>query len=51
MNGIKSLCDNSESTPDNIKKVLLLYGGSQIILEAIISYIKNSEGFSRSLFE
>ena len=42
---------------DNVKKCLPLYGDSRFvanknfILEATISYIKNSEKFSGTLFE
>ena len=43
---------------DNIKKDILLYGDSRfdenkskIILEATINFLKNSERFSRLLFE
>ena len=49
MNSVKSVCDNFESMPDNVKKDLLLFGDSRfdenknkVILEATISYIKNS---------
>ena len=44
--------------PDNVKMGLLLFGDSRldenknkVILDANISYIKNSERFSGSLFE
>ena len=43
---------------DNVKEVLLLYGGSKfdenkdkVILKATINYIKNAERFSGSLFD
>ena len=46
MNSVKSVCDNYDSMPDNVKKDLLLIGDSRfdennnkIILEATISYI------------
>ena len=58
MNSVKSVCDNLESMPDNVKEDLLLFGDSRfdenknkVILEATISYIKNSGKFSGSLFE
>ena len=58
MNSVKSVCDNFESMPDNVKKDLLSFGHSRfdenknkVILEATISYVKNSGRFSGSLFE
>ena len=58
MTSVKSFCDNFESMPDNAKKDLLLFSDSKfdgnknkVILEATISYIKNSGRFSGSLFE
>ena len=58
MNSVKSVCDNFESMPDNVKKDLPLFGYSRcdenknkVILEATTSYIKNSGRFSGSLFE
>ena len=58
MNSVKSVCDDFDSMPDNIKKDLLLFGDSRFdakksrsILEAAINYIKNSGRFSGSLFE
>ena len=54
MNSVKSVCDNFESMPDNVKKVLLLFGDSQfdkVVLEAAVSIIKNPGRFSGSLFE
>ena len=56
MNSVKSVCDNFESMSDNVKKNILLYGDSRFddvknryILEATITYIKESEQFSGSL--
>ena len=58
MNSVKSVCDNFESMPVNVKKYVLLYGDSHFdkvksgyILEATITYIKDSVQFSRSLFD
>ena len=58
MNSVKSVCDNFESMPVNVKKNVLLYGDSHFdkvksryILEATITYIKDSVRFSRSLFD
>ena len=58
MNRVKSVCDHFESMSDNIKKNVLLYGDSRFdegknrfILEATITYIKDSERFSGSLFD
>ena len=58
MNSVKSICDNFESMSDNVKKNVLLYGDSRFnevknrfILEATITYIKDSEQFSGSLFD
>ena len=58
MNSVKSVFDNFESMPDNVKKDLLLLGYSRfdenknkVILEARVSYIKISGRFSSSLFE
>ena len=58
MNSVKSVLDNFESVPDNIKKEILLYGDSRLdnnknkfILEATLNNIKTSERFSGSLFE
>ena len=58
MNSVKSICDNFESMSDNVKKNVLLYGDScfnevkkRFTLEATITYIKDSEGFSGSLFD
>ena len=45
MNSVKSVCDNFESMPDNVKKNLLLFGDarfdenkSKVRLEATIIY-------------
>ena len=58
MDSVKPVIDIFESLSDNIKKEVLLYGDSRLdanknklILEATITYIKNSERFSGSLFE
>ena len=58
MNSVKSVCDNFESLSDKDKKDMLLYGDSRLdriknkfILEATLTYIKNSERFCGSLFE
>ena len=58
MNSVKTVCDNFESISDNVKKNVLLYGGSRFdevknryILGAIITYMKDSERFSGSLFD
>ena len=58
MNSVKSLIINFESMTDNKKRDILLYGLSRfdenknkIILGANMNYLKNSERFSRSLFE
>ena len=56
MNSVKSVCDNFEWMPDNVKKNVLLYGDSRFDevkdrynLKATITYIKDSERFSGSL--
>ena len=58
MNSVKSICDNFDSLPDKVKEGLLLYGDSRfdenknrVILKATISYMKNTERFSGSLFD
>ena len=58
MNSVKSLIINFETMTDNKKRDILLYGDSRfdenknkIILGANINYLKNSERFSRSVFE
>ena len=57
VNSVKSVSDNSESFSDDVKRDILLYGDSQfdtnknkLILEATISYIKNTERLSGSPF-
>ena len=49
MNSVKSVSDNSEFLPDNVKNEVLLFGDSRLdgnktkrILEANLTYIKNS---------
>ena len=58
MNSVKYVSDNFESLCDNVKKDVLLYADSlldrnknKVILDATLTYIKNSELFSGSLFE
>ena len=58
MNSLKSVLANFESSSDNIKKKILLYGDSRLdnnknkfILEVTLNNIKTSERFSGSLFE
>ena len=58
MSSVKSVYDNFESLSDKNKKDILLYGISRLdritngfILEATLTYIKNSERFCGSLFE
>ena len=58
MNSVKSVCDNFETMSDNVKKNVLLYGDSRFdevknryILEATITYIKDFQRFSGSLFD
>ena len=58
MNSVNLIIPNFESMNDNIKKDILLYGDSRfdenknkIILEATINFLRNSERFSRPLFE
>ena len=48
MNSVKSICDNFESMPDNVKEDLLLYGDSRfdenknkVILKVTLNYKKN----------
>ena len=57
-NSVKSICDNFDSTSDNVKEDLLLQDDSQldenknkVILKAITKYINNTERFSQSLFD
>ena len=58
MNSVKSVSDDFESLSDNNKKDVLLYGDSRLdenknrtIIIATLTYIKNTERFSGSLFE
>ena len=58
MSSVKSVYDNFESLSDKDKKDILLYGDSRLdriknkfILEATLTYIRNSERFYGSLFE
>ena len=58
VNSVKSVLDNFESLPDNIKKEILLYGDlrldnnkNKFISEATLNYIKTSERSSGSLFK
>ena len=58
LNSVKSICDNFEPMPDNVKEDLLLCGDSRfdeninkVILRATMSYIKNTKRFSGSLFD
>ena len=57
INSVKSVSNNFESSSDNIRRDVLLFGDSRfdtnknkLVLEATISYIKNTERFSGSLF-
>ena len=57
-NSVKSVYDNFESFSDKDKKDILLYGDSRLyrikdkfILEATLTYIKNSERFCGTLLE
>ena len=50
MNSVKSICDNFDSMPDNVREDLLLYV-TRDFFKATISYIKNTERFSGSLFD
>ena len=58
INSVKSVFDNFESYSDNDKRNILLYGDSRfdadknkLILELTITYIKNTNRFSASLFD
>ena len=58
MSSVKSVYDNFESLSDKDKKDILLYGDSRLdriknkfILEATLTYMRNSERFCGSLFE
>ena len=57
INSVKSISDDFQYFSDNFKRDIFLYGDSrfdtnknQLILEATIIYIKNTERFSGSLF-
>ena len=57
INSVKSISDNFGSFSDNVQRDVLLYGDSRfdtnknkLILEATISYIKNTDRFAGSLF-
>ena len=57
INSVNSVFDNFESFSDNNKRDILLYGDrrfdtnkNKIILESTITYIKNTDRFSGSLF-
>ena len=57
INSVKSISDDFESFSDNVQRDILLYGDSRfdtnknkLILEATISYIKNTDRFAGSLF-
>ena len=58
INSVKSVSANFESFSDNVKKDILLYGDSRfdtdknkLILESTITYIKNTQRFTGSLFD
>ena len=58
MDNVKTICNDFETMSDNAKRDLLLYGDprfdenkNRFILQETLSYIKNSERFSGSLFE
>ena len=58
MNSVNSVVQDLEFMSENNKKDLLLFGDSQfdenrnkVILEATLTFIKNSERFTESLFE
>ena len=58
MGSVKSVYDTFESLSDKDKKDILLCGDSRLdriknkfFLEAILTYIRNSERFFESLFE
>ena len=58
LNSVISILSNFESLPDNAKKEILLYGDSfldqnknKLILEATLTFIKNSERFSGPLLQ
>ena len=58
MNSVKSVSENFNSLSDNVKQDVLLYGDPRLdenknnfYLEATLSYIKNTERFSGSIFD
>ena len=58
INSVKTVSANFESFSDNAKKDILLYGDSRfdtdknkLILESTITYIKNTQRFTGSLFD
>ena len=58
MNSVKLILENFESLSDNVKKDILLYGDSRLdgnknnfILAATLTYIKNTDRFSGSIFD
>ena len=58
MNSVKSILENYESFFDNVKQDKLLYSDSRLdgnknkfILEATLTYIKNTDRFSGSIFD
>ena len=57
INSVKAISDDFESFSDSVQRDILLYGDSpfdtnknKLILEAAISYIKNTDRFAGSLF-
>ena len=57
INSLKSISDDFESFSDNVQRDILLYGDSRfdtnknkLILEATVSYIKNTDRFAGSRF-
>ena len=55
---VKSILENFESSSDNVKKDILLYGDSRLdenknkfISEATLTYIKITDRFSGSIFD
>ena len=58
MNTVKSILGNFGFYSNNVKKDILLYGDSRLdgnknkfILEATLTYIKNTDRFSGSIFD
>ena len=58
MNSVISVLSNFESLPDNAKKEILLYADSfldqnrnKLLLEATLTFLKNSERFCGPLLE